>query len=138
MSDRIRVSINCDAQDVFDESLKPGLVKAMADVISEAINHSGSGKLTTKGRSKDGFLLTASLTELEPDDEGNPTVLEAEVRIMVVTLGTTVRAFAGSLDGTINNFDSKVPLAARKLITALLKQLMPDVIEALENFHVRI
>jgi len=108
MADKSYVSVKCDAKDLFDSALKSGLIKAMTTIIIGAINNKSSSKLTTKDKSDEGFILTATLTSLKADDKDKPTKLDVKLALFVMTIGSTVKAFNGTSGGSENGVGSKV------------------------------
>jgi hypothetical protein len=131
MADKSYVSVKCDVKDVFDNAVKPGVLKAMGATITDAINNKSSGKLTTKDKSNEGFLLTATVTSLKADDKDKPTKLDAKVAISVMTIGSTAKAFNGSAGGSEDGVGSKVQSAAEELVTGILDDFMPKVIKTM-------
>jgi len=131
MANKTYVSVKCDAKDVYDTTLKAALLKSMADSIADAINNKSGGKLTTKNKSAEGFLLTASLASLKADDEDKPTKLDAKVTISVLTIGSTAKAFNGSSNGSVKGVGSKVQSAAEDLVVGILDEFMPKVIKTM-------
>lgn len=131
MTDKSYVSVKCDVKDVFDSKLKSGLIKAMTTNITNAINSKSGGKLTTKDKSDEGFILTATLTSLKADDKDKPTKLDAKLALTVMTIGSTAKAFNGTSGGSATGVGSKVQEAAEGLVTDLLDDFMPKVIKTM-------
>lgn len=131
MADKSYVSVKCDAKDVFDNALKPGLVKAMTGNITDAINAKSSGKLSTKDKSDKGFVLTATLASLKADNKDKPTKLDAKLGISVMTIGSTAKAFNGTSGGSEDGVGPKVQDAANDLVTGILDDFMPKVIKTM-------
>jgi hypothetical protein len=131
MADKSYVSVKCDAKDVFDTKLKSGLIKAMTICITNAINTKSSGKLTTKDKSDQGFILTATLTSLKADDKNKPTKLDAKLAISVMTIGSTAKAFNGTSGGSEDGVGPKLQEAADELVTGILDDFMPKVIKTM-------
>lgn len=133
MAGKTYVSVKCEAKDVYDSALKSGLVKVMTDSISDAINNKSSGKFSTKSKSDEGFLLTASLASLKADDKDKPTKLDAKVAISVLAIGSTAKAFNGSSSGSVDGFGSKAPSAAEDVVIGILEEFMPKVIKTMAS-----
>jgi hypothetical protein len=131
MADKLYVSVKCDAKDVFDSKLKSGLITAMTDNITDAINTKSGGKLTTKDKSDTGFVLTATLTSLKADDKAKPKKLEAKLGVSVMTIGSTAKAFNGNSSGAMDGVGSNVQSAAEGLVSDLLDDFMPKVIKTM-------
>ena len=131
MADKSYVSVKCDAKDIFDSKLKSGLIKAMTTCITNAINTKSGGKLTTKDKSDQGFILTAILTSLKADDKNKPTKLEAKLALSVMTIGSTAKAFNGTSGGSEDGVGPKVQEAADDLVTSILDDFMPKVIKTM-------
>src|SRR5882724_10820856 len=131
MADKSYVSVKCDAKDLFDSALKSGLIKAMTTTITDAINNKSSSKLTTKDKSDEGFILTATLTSLKADDKDKPTKLDAKLALTVMTIGSTTKAFNGTSGGSANGIGSKIQEAAEDLVTGILDDFMPKVIKTM-------
>jgi hypothetical protein len=131
MADKKYVSVKCDAKDVYDGALKAGLTKVMTDAVTDAINNQSNGKLSTKNKADEGFLLTASVASLKADDKTKPTKLDAKIAVTVVAIGSTAKAFTGSSNGAIDGVGSKVQSAADDLVTSILEDFMPKVIKTM-------
>jgi hypothetical protein len=131
MADKSYVSVKCDAKDVFNNALKSGLIKAMTTNITNAINNKSGGKLTTKDKSDQGFILTATLTSLKADDKDKPTKLDAKLALSVMTIGSTAKAFNGTSGGSADGVGPKVQDAAEDLVNGLLDDFMPKVIKTM-------
>lgn len=131
MADKSYVSVKCDAKDLFDSALKSGLIKAMTTTICDAINTKSSSKLTTKDKSDEGFILTATLTSLKADNKDKPTKLDAKLAISVMTIGSTAKAFNGTSGGSEDGVGPKVQDAANDLVTGILDDFMPKVIKTM-------
>lgn len=131
MADKSYVSVKCDAKDVFDNALKSGLIKAMTTCVTNAINNKSSGKLTTKDKSNEGFLLSATLTSLKADNKDKPTKLDAKLGITVMTIGSTTKAFNGTAGGAEDGVGPKIQDAANELVTGILDDFMPKVIKTM-------
>jgi|ERR1051325_1058115 hypothetical protein len=131
MADKSYVSVKCDAKDIFDSKLKSGLLKAMTTNITNAINTKSGGKLSTKDKSDEGFILTAILTSLKADDKNKPAKLDAKLALSVMTIGSTAKAFNGTSGGSEDGVGPKVQEAAEDLVTGILDDFMPKVIKTM-------
>src|SRR5271155_5918052 len=91
------VIVKCDVKDKSLKGVKfDGVVRAAHDAITNAINNKSSGKLTTKDKSPDGFIMTASVSTLKGDNNVKPTKLETKVMATVITIGSKAKAFTGN------------------------------------------
>jgi hypothetical protein len=131
MADKKTVTIKCEAKSLFDSALKSDVLKAMKEAIEKAIDGKSSGKLTTKGKSDDGFLLTATLASLDADDKKKPTKLDAKIVMSVVAVGSTAKAFNGSAGGSTDGFGSRVKPAAVGLVGDIAESMMPKVVKTM-------
>ncbi len=129
MADKLHVSVKCEAKELFDDELKPDLVKRMTETISDAINKQSGGKLVAK-KSTEGFQLNASLS-LKADDDDKPTKLDGKVAISVVATGSTIGAFKQTANGSLKGVGSKVGPAAEDLVVSILENAMPKTIDAI-------
>ena len=125
------VTVKCDAKDLYDSSLKAALAKLMTVSATNAIEKKSKGKLTTKVKSKEGYVLNAVLSPLKADDKANPTKLDAKVSITVVAFGSTAKAFTGSKGGSTDGFGSKPKRAAGDLTVGIMDAFMPKVISTM-------
>lgn len=130
MASKKFVTVKCEAKDVFDGGLKPKVLKQATETIEKAID--GSSKLTTKTKSDEGFLLTASLT-LKADDKKKPTELELKVGVTVVAVGSTAKAFNGTANGKADGFGARVEAGAKDLVDGVLEGFLPKVVKTMEN-----
>ncbi len=129
MADKQCVSVKCEVKEIFDSGLKGAVLEAMTDTITSAINNKSSGKLIVK-TSGDGFILTAGLV-LKADDKDKPAKLDAKISLMVVSAGSTLKAFTGTANGSMDGPGPKIDAAAKDLITQILQPYMPKVIKAI-------
>jgi hypothetical protein len=84
------VSAKCIVKDIFDEDLKPAVLKQMKKTIQTAVDK--NPKLEFKDSCKEGFLLTVTASVLV-DDEDNPTSIEAKVSVVGIAVGGTATGF---------------------------------------------
>ncbi len=131
MASKTNVSVKCDAKSLYDPKLKAKLVDVMADSIASAIEGKSSGKLTTKGKDTEGFVLTASLASLAADDAAQPTQLDAKVTLSVLAVGTSAKAFNGSTSGSAKGFGARAGKAAEDLVADVVESFMPKVIRTI-------
>ena len=131
MANKTNVSVKCDVKSLYDSKLKSKLADVMTDSISSAIENKSSGKLTTEGKSSEGFVLTASLASLAADDKAKPTKLDAKVTLSVLAVGSTGKAFNGSASGSTDGFGSRASQAAEDLVASVLESFMPKVIRTM-------
>jgi hypothetical protein len=131
MADKTYVLVKCDAKDLFDSSLKSGLVKAMEKFVEKAIENRSNGKLTTKGRSKEGFLLTVILSPLKADNKAKPTKIAAKVGVTVLAIGSSAKAFTGSANGAVDGFGSNSQSDSEDLAQGIIEDFMPKVIKTI-------
>jgi len=97
----------------------------------ECCQDKSSGKLTTKDKSTEGFILTATLTSLKADNKDKPTKLDAKLALSVMTIGSTAKAFNGTSGGSEDGVGPKVQDAANDLVTGILDDFMPKVIKTM-------
>jgi len=131
MANKTNVSVKCDAKGAYDAKLKAPLAELMSDTITAAIENKSSGKLTTKGKGSEGFVLTASLASLQADDKAKPTKLDAKITLSVLAVGSTAKAFNGSSSGSTDGFGSKAEQAANDLVEGILESFLPKVIKTM-------
>lgn len=133
MADKKKYVIaKCELKDTSLKAVKPdGILKAMGASIDKAINSNSKGKLTTKDKNSDGFLMTVSVTTLKGDDKDAPTTLEAKIGFVVMTIGSSTKAFTGSSGATQNGVSKDVQGDAEGLVTDILDSYMPKVISAM-------
>jgi len=131
MANKLFVTVKCDVKDVFDAALKPGILKAMGANITDSINNKSGGKLSTKDKSAEGFILSASVTSLKADNKDKPTKLDAKAAVSVIAVGSTAKAFNGSSGASLTGVGSNVQSAAEGLVTDLLDDFMPKVIKTM-------
>lgn len=130
MAAKTYVSVKCEAKDLYDSTLKADLLELMTDTISAAINDKSGGKLTTKAKSDEGFLLTASLT-LKADDKKKPTKLDGKLALSVLAIGSTAKAFNGSSSASADRFGSQAKGAAEDVVQGILDAFLPKVIKTM-------
>jgi len=86
----------------------------MGERITDAINNKSGGKLTTKNKSDEGFILTATAASLKADDKDKPKKLRRQVGNDSDAIGSTAKAFNGSsgasMDGVGNDVQKAVPV----------------------------
>ena len=131
MADPKYVTVKCDVKSLFDSGLKSDLLKAMEEPIQKAIDDKSNGKLTTKKKSDEGFVLSATLTALDADDKKKPTKLDAKVNISVLAVGSTAKAFTGSANGSTDGFGSRVKPAATDLVVGVVESMMIKVVKTM-------
>jgi hypothetical protein len=131
MADSKYVTVKCDVKSLFDSGLKSDLLKAMEEPIYKALDGKSGGKLTTKKKSDDAFVLTATLASLDADDKKKPTKLNAKVSISVLAVGSTAKAFTGSAGGSVDGFGSRVKPAATDLVGGVLEDMMQKVVKTM-------
>jgi hypothetical protein len=130
MATKKYVSVKIDAKDVYDSALRDGVLKVANETVTDAINNKSNGKLSTKDKSDDGFLLTASIA-IKPDNKDKPTKLDGKVSLTVITIGSSAKAFTGSKGGSAEGFGSRVKDSAVDLTAGITEKFMPDVIKTM-------
>lgn len=131
MAAKSYVIVKCDVKDIFDPKLKSGLLKAMTDNVTAAINNKSGGKLSTKDKSDQGFILSATLASLKADDKAKPTKLDAKLAAVVMATGSTAKAFNGTTGASMDGVGSNVQSAAQELVGDLLDDFMPKAIKTM-------
>ncbi len=121
------VTIECVVKEVFDGSLKSGLVTTMRKAIEKVINTKSGGNLTTDGKSDDGITLTATLDSLKADNKDKPTKLEATMSFKGTKLHPTAKTYKSSkpATGTMEGVGSNIQAAANGLVTDILDWEQP-------------
>jgi hypothetical protein len=133
MADAKYVTVKCDVKSLFDSGLKADLLKAMEEPIEKAIDGKSGGKLTTKKKSDEGFVLNATLTSLDADDKKKPTKLDAKINISVLAVGSTAKAFTGSAGGSTDGFGARIKPAATGLVGDVVESMMAKVVKTMVN-----
>ena len=133
MADSKYVTVKCEVKSLFDSAFKSDVLKAMEEPIYMAIDAKSGGKLTTKQKAEDGFVLTATLSSLDADDKKKPTKLNAKVNVSVFAVGSTAKAFTGTAGGSAAGFGSRVKPAATDLVGGVLEDMMTKVVKAMVN-----
>ena len=122
------VIVKCEDKDTSVAAIKKeGVLKAMGATISEWINKKSSGKLSTTDKSKDGYVVTASVVSLKGNDKDKPTKLDAKISIVAIGTGSTTGGFTGTGSGSLDGV-SKIQADAEALIKDLFDDLMKKAI----------
>jgi hypothetical protein len=101
-----------------------GVKKAACDAIIAAINGNSGGRLTTKTKNANGYVLTANIT-IKGDDPKTPTKLEVSIAIVAISVGTAgATGFTGNTGGKIDGLSKDVQGDAEDLVSQLLKPFM--------------
>jgi hypothetical protein len=100
------------------------LKKAACEVMIAAINGSSGGRLTTKTKNDNGYILTANIT-LKGDNPKTPTKLEVSIAIIAVSVGTAgAKGFTGNANGKMDGLSKNLQGDAEELVSDVLKPFM--------------
>ena len=116
------VTIECVVKEVFDASLKSGLVTTMRKAVEKVIDTRSGGKLTTSGKSDDAITLTVTLDSLKADNKAKPAKLEAAVSFKGVKLYPSSKTYKSSkpATGAAEGVGSNLQAAANGLLNDIL------------------
>jgi hypothetical protein len=130
MAGKRYVIVKSDVKDKSIKTIKPdALAAALTKTVSDAVNSRGSGKLTTKDKNSDGFVVTASVTQLKGNNN-TPTRIDAKVGMIVMAIGSTASIF-NATGGGFKEGISDVESDAEDLVTGIADSVMTKVIAAM-------
>ena len=126
----VELKVNC--KELFDKKLEKGLSDRALAVAKNQIDSKSGGALTTKTKSKEGFLVSLDLT-IKADDKAAPTQLDGKIAITALAIGGTAKAFTGSANGKVDGFGKKPENGANDLVEAIVEDLMVKAIKTLKS-----
>ncbi len=126
----IELKVIC--KELFDKKLEKSLVDRATAIAKNQIDNKSGGALTTKTKSKEGFIVTLELT-IKADDKAAPTQLDGKISAMAVVFGGTGKGFTGSSNGKADGFGKKPENGANDLVDALVEGLMVKAVKTLKG-----
>jgi hypothetical protein len=126
------VELKVVCKELFDKKLEKSLVDRATAIAKNQIDNKSGGALTTKTKSKEGFIVTLDLT-IKADDKAAPTKLDGKLAITAISIGGTAKAFTGSSNGKVDGFGKKPENGANDLVDALVEDLMFKAVKTLKG-----
>ena len=127
------VSAKCEIKDIFDNDLKPAVLKQMKLTIQTAVDKNAG--LEFKDSCKEGYVLTVKLLSLTVDDKDKPDGLEAKVSVVGVALGGTATGFNATGGSKVQGINPKKMEEEAKFIVddalgkLMSKQVIPQMLK---------
>ena len=132
MANKLGASLDCVVKTIFDKSLTNDLKKFMGAKVMAAVNKSSKLEVVS-GTPDKGFSLTSTL-EMTMDDKSKPAQIKAAIAIAVLGSGLTSVTInlktPGAADAGSN--PAKFVDRAKDVIEAILENMMPKVVKAME------
>src|SRR4051812_42578411 len=97
MADDVHVGLKCDVKKIFDKNLTNAVLKQIGETIETAVIKPKG--LTFDAKTKEGWLLTATVVSLDIDDPDNPKTLEIKITIDGMSFGGSASAFKANSGG---------------------------------------
>ncbi len=98
MADDVHVGLKCDVKKIFDKDMTKAVLKQIGETIEAAVNKTKG--LTFDAKTKEGWLLTATVVSLDVDDPDNPTSLTIKITIDGMSFGGSSTVFKANSGGT--------------------------------------
>ena len=125
MADDVHVGLKCDVKKIFDKDMTKAVLKQIGETIESAVNKAKG--LTFDAKTKEGWLIIATVVSLDVDDPDNPTSLTIKITIDGMKFGASSSLFKANGGGTQKGVRAKkLEEDVKGLVNDVFGDLMKD------------